>query len=88
MSGRRAGLAAAGLLLAGVMLAPYAVMVLTSLKPERELRASPPRLLPVEWRPGTFLDVLRDPFLRPPAPEGGRFEVLDTLAPSTGDVRD
>jgi multiple sugar transport system permease protein len=61
VSGRRAGLAAAGLLLAGAMLAPYAVMVLTSLKPERELRASPPRLLPVEWRPGTFLDVLRDP---------------------------
>lgn len=61
MSGRRAGLAAAGVLLAGAMLAPYAVMVLTALKPERELRASPPRLLPVEWRPGTFLDVLRDP---------------------------
>ena len=28
-----------------------------------------------------LFDVLRDPFLRPPAPEGGRFEVLDTLAP-------
>ena len=26
--------------------------------------------------------------LLPPAPEGGRFEVLDTLAPTTGDVRD
>ena len=25
-----------------------------------------------------LFDVLRDPFLRPPAPEGGRFEVLDT----------
>jgi penicillin-binding protein 2 len=35
-----------------------------------------------------LFDVLRDPFLRPPAPEDGRFEVLDTLAPSTGDVRD
>ena len=35
-----------------------------------------------------LFDVLRDPFLRPPAPEGGRFEVLDTLAPTTGDVRD
>ena len=35
-----------------------------------------------------LFDILRDPFLRPPAPEGGRFEVLDTLAPTTGDVRD
>jgi penicillin-binding protein 2 len=35
-----------------------------------------------------LFDVLRDPFLRPPAPVGGRFEVLGTLAPSTGDVRD
>jgi penicillin-binding protein 2 len=35
-----------------------------------------------------LFDILRDPFMRPPAPEGGRFEVLDTLAPTTGDVRD
>jgi penicillin-binding protein 2 len=35
-----------------------------------------------------LFDVLRDPFMRPPAPEGGRFDVLDTLAPTTGDVRD
>jgi len=35
-----------------------------------------------------LFDILRDPFQRPPAPEGGRFEVLDSLAPTTGDVRD
>jgi penicillin-binding protein 2 len=35
-----------------------------------------------------LFDILRDPFARPPAPEGGQFEVLDTLAPTTGDVRD
>jgi penicillin-binding protein 2 len=35
-----------------------------------------------------LFDVLRDPALLPPAPEGGRFEVLTTLAPTTGDVRD
>jgi penicillin-binding protein 2 len=35
-----------------------------------------------------LFDVLRDPALLPPAPDGGDFEVLDTLAPTTGDVRD
>ena len=35
-----------------------------------------------------LFDVLRDPTLLPPAPEDGRFEVLDSLAPTTGDVRD
>jgi multiple sugar transport system permease protein len=59
--GRRAALTGGGLLLAGACLAPYAIMLLTALKPEGELRVSPPRLLPVDWRPGTFADVLRDP---------------------------
>jgi multiple sugar transport system permease protein len=36
-------------------------MLLTALKPEAELRITPPRLLPVDWRPGNFLDVLADP---------------------------
>jgi len=58
---RRAWLAGAGLLLALGVLAPYAVMVFTALKPEAELRVTPPRLLPLEWRPGNFADVLRDP---------------------------
>jgi multiple sugar transport system permease protein len=43
------------------MLAPYAVMLLTALKPDAELRTTPPRLLPADWRPENFLDVLRDP---------------------------
>jgi multiple sugar transport system permease protein len=45
-------------------LAPYAVMLLDALKPAAELRASPPRLLPVDWRPQNFLDVLGDPAFR------------------------
>lgn len=58
---RRAVLASAGLLLAAALLAPYAAMLLTALKPEAELRITPPRLLPVTWRPQNFWTVLRDP---------------------------
>jgi multiple sugar transport system permease protein len=58
---RRAGLTGAGLLLALAVLAPYLVMVLTALKPEGELRISPPRLVPVSWRFGNFAAVLADP---------------------------
>jgi multiple sugar transport system permease protein len=58
---RRAVLASAGLLLAAALLAPYAAMLLTALKPEAELRVTPPRLLPVTWRPQNFWTVLRDP---------------------------
>src|SRR5262249_60379156 len=36
-------------------------MLLTALKPDAELRTTPPRLLPLAWRPGNFLDVLTDP---------------------------
>ena len=43
-----------------MLLSPYLVMLLTALKPAAELRATPPRLLPGEWQPGTFLDVLGD----------------------------
>jgi len=35
-----------------------------------------------------LFDVLANPGLLPPAPEDGRFEALDSLAPVTGDVRD
>jgi multiple sugar transport system permease protein len=59
--GRRLLLAGAGQLLALVLLAPYLVMLLTALKPAGELRTTPPRLLPVAWQPGNFVDVLRDP---------------------------
>ena len=58
---RRVALAAAGLALGLVVLAPYVVMVCTALKPEAELRITPPRLTPVEWRPGNVLEVLGDP---------------------------
>jgi multiple sugar transport system permease protein len=58
---RRVGLAGAGWLVGAALLLPYAVMLLTALKPEAELRVTPPRLLPAEWRSGNFWAVLRDP---------------------------
>jgi len=58
---RRAGAAVAGQLMALALLAPYLVMLLTALKPEAELRTSPPRLLPIDWQPGNFVTVLADP---------------------------
>jgi len=58
---RRAGLALTGQAVALAVLAPYLVMLLTALKPEAELRTSPPRLLPMDWQPGNFLAVLGDP---------------------------
>jgi len=61
---RRAALSCAGLALALLVLAPYVVMVCTAVKPEDELRTTPPRLTPVEWRPGNFLEVLGDPSFR------------------------
>lgn len=35
-----------------------------------------------------LFDVLANPAVLPPAPAGGEFEVLSTLAPDTGEVRD
>ena len=58
---RRVALSGAGLALAVVVLAPYVVMVCTALKPEGELRMTPPRLTPIQWRPGNVLEVLGDP---------------------------
>jgi multiple sugar transport system permease protein len=58
---RRAALAGAGWAVGLALLSPYLVMLFTALKPAGELRATPPRLLPVAWQPGNFLDVLRDP---------------------------
>src|SRR4030095_5474349 len=58
---RRAGLTGAGLLIAAVVLAPYLVMLFTAAKPASELRTSPPRLTPLAWQWGNFVDVLRDP---------------------------
>src|SRR5262245_19373851 len=63
MSGalRRVALSAAGFAVALTLLSPYLVMQFTALKPEPELRATPPRLLPVSWRPGNVMAVLADP---------------------------
>ena len=58
---RRAALTGAGILLAVVVLAPYLVMVITAVKPDAELRITPPRLLPLHWHLGNFLRVLGDP---------------------------
>jgi multiple sugar transport system permease protein len=58
---RRAATSGLGLLVAAALLAPYAVMLLTALKPEAELRVTPPRLLPAQWRPQNFWTVVRDP---------------------------
>jgi multiple sugar transport system permease protein len=58
---KRAVLSCAGLVVGVVVLAPYFVMVFTALKPESELRTTPPRLLPVRWQPANFVDVLADP---------------------------
>jgi multiple sugar transport system permease protein len=57
---RRAALSAAGLVLGLAVLSPYVVMLLTALKPAGELRVTPPRLTPLQWRPETFLEVLAD----------------------------
>lgn len=57
----RAALSCAGLLLALVVLSPYLVMLFTAVKPESELRITPPRLTPFHWQPGNFLTVLADP---------------------------
>ena len=58
---RRAAAALAGHAVALAVVAPYLVMLLTALKPESELRTTPPRLLPVDWQPGNFVAVLGDP---------------------------
>ncbi|MCI0549195.1 MAG: carbohydrate ABC transporter permease [Candidatus Rokubacteria bacterium] len=63
-SSRRLAVTAAGLVVGLVFLAPYLVMIATALKPAGELRITPPRLLPVDGRPGNFLTVLRDPDFR------------------------
>jgi len=61
---RRAGLGTAGLVIALGLAAPYLVMLFTAAKPEGELRTTPPRLLPVQWRLQNFADVLADPGFR------------------------
>jgi len=62
-AGRGGGVwrAGAGGALAVAAVSPYLVMLLTALKPEAELRTTPPRLLPVVWRVENFAAVLGDP---------------------------
>jgi multiple sugar transport system permease protein len=57
---RTAALTGAGALLALAVLAPYLVMALTALKPAAELRITPPRLFPEDWRVESFAAVLGD----------------------------
>jgi multiple sugar transport system permease protein len=59
--GRRVALSVLGAGLAVAVLSPYLVMLFTALKPDAELRVTPPRLTPVHWRPATFVEVLADP---------------------------
>jgi multiple sugar transport system permease protein len=61
---RRAALTVAGGAVAAFFVAPYVVMLLDALKPAAELRASPPRFLPVAWQPQNFIEVVRDPAFR------------------------
>jgi multiple sugar transport system permease protein len=64
LTGRRARrplVAIAGFGVAAALVSPYAVMVLTALKPDAELRTIPPRLWPDRWRPDNFGAVLADP---------------------------
>jgi multiple sugar transport system permease protein len=63
-SGAAAGLTLAGLVVALLVLSPYLVMLLTAVKPAAELRTTPPRLTPVHWQWANFVDVLRDPDFR------------------------
>ncbi|WP_344955980.1 carbohydrate ABC transporter permease, partial [Actinomadura miaoliensis] len=48
-----------GWLVAVVVLAPYAQMLLTALKPRRELMESPPGYLPSSWHWSNFAEVWR-----------------------------
>jgi multiple sugar transport system permease protein len=57
---RRTALGCAGALVAIALVSPYAVMLLTAVKPESELRITPPRLLPLRWHSASFLEVVTD----------------------------
>ncbi|MDT0212422.1 carbohydrate ABC transporter permease [Rothia sp. ARF10] len=59
-SRRRWLLSGAGLLLALAFLAPYAVMVLGSLRSSSDNKATPPSFLPKVWQWSTYGDVLGD----------------------------
>lgn len=50
-------LAGVGYLVAFLFVAPYLEMVLTALKPDRELTKSPTTFLPSHWDFGNFVNV-------------------------------
>jgi multiple sugar transport system permease protein len=57
---RRVVLPLAGLAVTAVFLAPYAVMLLDSLRPSGEVLATPPSFLPHQWRLGAYGEILGD----------------------------
>ncbi len=57
---RRFGLAALGAAVALVFLAPYSVMVMSSLRTSVDVKTSPPSFIPREWQLSTYAQVLTD----------------------------
>jgi multiple sugar transport system permease protein len=57
---RRLVLPVGGALVAAAFLAPYAVMLLDSLRPAADVLQTPPTFLPRQWQLSTFGDVLGD----------------------------
>lgn len=57
---RRFVLPLAGLALAAAFLAPYAVMLLDSLRPGSEVLATPPGLVPKHWQLSAYSDIFGD----------------------------
>ncbi|HQY96438.1 MAG TPA: carbohydrate ABC transporter permease [Phycicoccus sp.] len=59
-SSRRFVLPVAGLALALTFLAPYAVMLLDSLRTSTDVKTTPPSIFPREWKWSTYAEVLGD----------------------------
>lgn len=57
---RRWGLAALGALTTIFFLAPYSVMLMSSLRTSRDVKTSPPSFTPRQWQWSTYADVLGD----------------------------
>ncbi len=57
---RRLGLSALGALVALVFLAPYSVMVMSSLRTSVDVKTTPPSFIPREWQWSTYTQVLTD----------------------------
>lgn len=57
---RRFGLATLGAAVALMFLAPYSVMVMSSLRTSVDVKTSPPSFIPREWQLSTYAQVLTD----------------------------